>query len=197
MGSNIVVLATGRTELAAIPELTRDFRTAESACVHVRIPPGGGALIPSAIEKLAKSAYWDLKGRGNPPDKFVVLVDADGRPEETRVLPFKESCDRLLDIPAPFLVTTAQWHLEAWFFAHAEALRKFLNRDLGSVDTSQPDQIPNPKLHLKHLLDSPYTSRIAGEIAAAVSPQIVAQRSVSFSQFVRCLENGAQTRSPV
>lgn len=40
----------------------------------------------------------------------------------------------------------AQWHLEAWYFGDAEGLRRYLGgKALGNVDTSQPDEIHNPK----------------------------------------------------
>ena len=87
----------------------------------------------------------------------------------------------------------AQWHLEAWYFADAANLRRYLGgRNLGSVDTSQPDNIQNPKLHLKNLLsDETYTSRVSEEIATGLDAKTIAQRSLSFRGFLEAVKNGA------
>ncbi|MGH7814946.1 MAG: DUF4276 family protein [Candidatus Binataceae bacterium] len=193
MGKNIVVIASGLTEKEAIRPLTREFCSTEGAAIEVRIPRGGNALMPSVIEKLARAAWWEMKLKNCPPDKFVVLVDADGRSESEREAPLKAACESLKDLPVTFLVTSAQWHLEAWFFGDPEALRSFLHRDLGAIDPTRPDEITNPKLHLKHLLGAPYTARIAGEIAAFVKPISIATRSPSFHKFLNCLKNGGDS----
>ena len=96
-----------------------------------------------------------------------------------------------MDVAPPKLVAVAVRHLEAWFFAHSEKLRDFLRRSLGSVDTSQPDKILNPKRQLIHLLESRmYTSRVAEQIASQVDPQIVMGRSPSFAALLGKLKNG-------
>jgi len=171
----------------------REFPEADYE-VHVRIPPRNQALVPSRVADLVRAAWWDLSGHGLTPDKFVLLIDADGHPVEERLRSFVEACSSLPGIGAPRLVTAAQWHLEAWFFAHAEALRGYLGRDLGSVDTSAPDSIQNPKLHLKHLLGV-YTSRQAGEIASRLSPGVIRTRSPSFAEFESAVMNGQPSPS--
>ena len=84
----------------------------------------------------------------------------------------------------------AQWHLEAWYFADTENLQTYLQRDLGNVDTSKPDEIQNPKLHLKHLLPRTYTARVSEEIARTLNPRTIAGRSPSFKGFVDAVLNG-------
>ena len=102
---------------------------------------------------------------------------------------------RLGNIHAEVLYAYAQQHLEAWYFANAEGLRNFLGRNLGSVDTSKPDEIQNPKLHLKHLRGSRvYTARVFEDIARALDPETIAQRSPSFSGFLEAVINGGTAR---
>ena len=68
-------------------------------------------------------------------------------------------------------------------------------RELGAIDLSQPDQIENPKLHLKHLLhDRVYTARVSEEIARRLAPASIIQRSPSFSRFVAAVTNGRRER---
>jgi hypothetical protein len=194
MQKRVVVIASGLTEFASLPHLMREFPEADYE-FHVRIPPRNQPLVPNRVADLVRAFWWDLSGRGQRPDKFVILIDADGHPIEERLKPFIEACSGLTEIGVPRLVTPAQWHLEAWFFAHAEALRGYLGRDLGSVDTSAPDSIRNPKLHLKHLLGV-YTYRRAGEIASLLSPSVIRTRSRSFSEFENAVRNGQPAPSP-
>lgn len=190
MAKRVVVIASGRTEREALPHLTKHFGEIGYK-FDIRIPPRNRPLIPNIATLLVKAAWWELSGRGEVPNKFVVLVDADGRSPAERLLPFKEACSKLKDIAAPILATAAQWHLEAWFFGHAEALREFLGRDLGNVDASAPDSITNPKLHLRHLLGDVYHSRLAGEIASRLSASVIRDRSPSFASFEEAVRNGS------
>ena len=93
-------------------------------------------------------------------------------------------------VPVPCLLAAAKWHLEAWFFADSQALHEYLGKDLGSIQHTKPDEIVNPKLCLKHLLDEPYTARIAEEIARNASPSEVRSRSPSFTRFEQAIQNG-------
>ena len=143
-------------------------------------------------ERLIKAAWY--ANAAAPPDKFVVLLDTDGKAPDEVTGPFRgELPERLSgDIGPPVLVTYAQQHLEAWFFADAANLRRWLDgRALGSVDASRPDEIQNPKQHLKNLLPSRfYTSRTAEEIASELDAQNIVQRSPSFRKFVEAVVNG-------
>jgi hypothetical protein len=163
---------------------------------EVRKPPGNATLTPEQTVRLICASWYELKGRGTPPDKFVVLIDADAnaRTPALAAKPFEEAIANLADIPAVKLVAVAVRHLEAWFFAHAEVLREFLGRAPGQVDTSHPDEIDNPKFHLINLLQSRsrvYTARVAEQIAARIDPSIVQGRSPSFADFTGKLRNGA------
>ncbi len=52
-----------------------------------------------------------------------------------------------------------------------EEPENYLGRSPGNVDTSKPDAIHNPKLHLKHLLGKRvYTARLSEEIAQRLVP---------------------------
>ena len=85
----------------------------------------------------------------------------------------------------------AQWNLEAWYFADAANLRDWLGRALGQVDTSKPEEIRNPKLHLKNLLgDRVYTARVSEEIASRLDAPTIAQRSPGFKGFLDAVMNG-------
>jgi len=97
-------------------------------------------------------------------------------------------------IPTNTEYTYAQWHLEAWYFADAENLRRDLGgRSLGHVDTSRPDEITRPKEHLKNLLRRDqivYTARLSAEIAEQLDPHRIEGRSPSFRAFGLAVRNG-------
>ncbi len=158
--------------------------------VEVRIPPGNRMLSFQTAEKLIKSAWYE--NAAAPPDKMVVLVDADGSDPDEVLAPFRENLPGRLggEIGATVLYAYAQWHLEAWYFADAANPRGYLGRGPGNVDTSKPDEIRNPKLHLKHVLDQVYTARVSEEIARTLDARTIAQRSPSFEGFVEAAMNG-------
>ena len=159
--------------------------------VEVRIPPGGKALKPDMAEKLVKACWYEKIDA--PPDKFVILVDTDGKNPDEVLRPFREQLQGRVSpsINAQFLFAYAQRHLEAWYFAAVQAMRDYLGRDEGGIDASKPDQIQNPKLHLKHLLgERVYTALISEEIARKVNPQIIGQRGPSFHGFAEAVRNG-------
>lgn len=86
----------------------------------------------------------------------------------------------------------AQWHLEAWYFADPTSLQDYLDRDLGKINASKPDEIENPKLHLKHLLrPRVYTATVSENIAKELTPQTIEGCSPSFKGFVEAVRNGA------
>jgi hypothetical protein len=195
MGKRVVVIASGETERRALPHLVRHLEAEGIRVVEVRRPDGNKALSVEMAEKLIKAAWYAPAGNA-PPDKFVVLLDADGG-DPVRVLhPFREQLPQRLGarITASIQFACAQWHLEAWYFADAGGLRKWLGRDLGSVDPSQPDGIQYPKLHLKHLLgERAYTSVVSEEIARQLDPATIAGRSLSFHGLLEAIRNGIQS----
>ena len=195
MMKHVVVIASGETERRALPHLLEHLHRHDIE-VSVRIPPRNRALSVEMAYKLIQSSLYDLPD--GPPDKYVVLVDVDGKNPDMALAPFKEDLpQRLIDqLNSRIQYAYAQWHLEAWFFADATNLRRHVGGALGSVDTSQPDEIQNPKLHLKNLLrDGIYTARVSEEIARALDAQTIAQRSLSFRGFLEAVKNGAPRES--
>jgi len=191
MGKDVVVLASGETERRSLPHLVAHLQAEDIAVVEIRIPPGGKALNVEMAEKLLKASWFERLAA--PPDKFVVLVDTDGRSQDEVLRPFREQLpDRIgPKIHAQLQFACAQWHLEAWYFADNLGLRGYLERDLGSVDTSKPDEIQSPKLHLRHLLGKrAYTAVISEEIAKRLNAQTISQRSPSFRGFLEAVRNG-------
>jgi len=193
MSKRVVIIASGETERRSLPYLVAHLQSNNIVVVEVRRPDGNRALDVAMAEKLVKAA-WFAPADSVPPDKFVILVDADGKDPEHVLLPFRHELPGRLGvkITASVQFAYAQWHLEAWYFADSQGLRQYLGgRDLGKVDTSQPDEIQNPKLHLKNLLgDRAYTSVISEEMAKQLNAQTIAARSASFRAFLEAVKNG-------
>ncbi len=192
MTKHVAVIASGETERRALPRLLAHL-TDCGIEVSVSIPRGNRDLDVERAYKLIQSARYSFP----PPDKFVILIDLDGKDPDRELAPFRENLPgRLGDwLNSRIQYAYAQWHLEAWYFADADGLRAFLGgQALGSVDTSQPDEIQNPKLHLKHLLgDCFYSARVSEQIAEALDARIIAQRSPSFHRLLNAVENGASS----
>ena len=159
---------------------------------EVRIPRRNLKLSVPMAERLIKAAWY--ANATAPPDKFVVLIDTRRKSPDNVIGPFKERLPGRLsdDIGAAVQFAYAQRHLEAWYFADAANLRRYLGgMALGNVDPSKPDAIQNPKLHLKNLLGSRvYTAHIAEEIARELDAQTIVQRSSSFKGFMVAVMNG-------
>ena len=191
----VVIIASGDTERRALPHLCRDlYATGIEILEPVRtivLRTRTSTRFADRLRSTIKSAWHDHNGKSEPPSKFVILVDADGRPKEAAIASAREACRHLHDIPVPCLVTAAKWHLEAWFFADEQKLREFLGRDLGNISPQFPDEILNPKLHLKNLLSGRrYTREIADRIASVVRPSVMQTHSQSFFDFVQAVRNG-------
>ena len=192
MGKRVVVIASGETERRSLPHLLAHLRAEDTFVDEIRIPNRNKALDVEMAEKIVKSV-WYAPTQNVVPDKFVILVDADGSTSEQVLLPFRDKLPGRLGpaITATLQFACAQWHLEAWYFADAAALSTYLGRDSGHVDTSQPDEIQNPKLHLRNLLgDRLYTAVISEDIARKLSAQTITQNSPSFRGFVEAVRNG-------
>ena len=193
MAKHVIILASGETERRALPHLLAHLRDRGVSVVEVRIPPRNGALSVQMAERLIKAVWYERFGASVSPDKFVVLLDVDGELPDKVLEPFGALPERLGGkIGAAIRCAYAQWHLEAWYFADVTNLRGYLNgRALGNVDASKPDEIQNPKLHLKHLLeDRIYTARVSEEIARQLDAPTIAGRSPSFKGFVEAVMNG-------
>lgn len=191
MAKRVVVIASGETERRAIPHLVRHLRDGGVEVTSVVIPANNRALNVDMAEKLVKSAWFSAPLR---PNKFVILVDTDGKEPDAVLQPFRENLPRRLPTGLPpdaVLYAFAQWHLEAWHFADADNLRGYLGRSPGDVDTSAPDAIQNPKHHLRSLLSGRlYTARISEEIAKRLNPRDISRHSLSFRAFAAAVENG-------
>ena len=191
MVKNVIVLASGETERRALPHLLAHLRNQGVSVEEVRIPPRNGTLRVQMAAKLIKAAWHERLGVCVSPDKFVVLLDVDGKLSDLVLEPFRTLSERLgVEIGAAVRCAYAQWHLEAWYFADAANLRGHLDRALGEVDASKPDEIQNPKLHLKHLLGGVYPARVSEEIASRLDAPTIAERSPSFKGFVDAVTNG-------
>ena len=189
---HVVVIASGETERRSLPHLLSHLRDNGVFVDEVRIPPRHRELNVGTVESLVKAAWYE--NVQDPADKFVVLVDTDGKtPEDALSLLREELPIRLADdeITGRVHYAYAQWHLEAWYFADATNLRSHLGRSLGRTDTSMPDNIQNPKNHLKNLLsEQTYTARVSEDIARALDARTIVQRSPSFRGFIEAVMNG-------
>ena len=194
MGKKVIVIASGETERRSLPHLVDHLVEDGITVVEVRYPPRNLPLNVGTVSNLLKATWYELQYI-DPPDKFVVLVDVDGNQPGQVLTPFQRNLVNNLrpQITAPVLFAYAQWHLEAWFFGDAENLRAYLGRDLGNVDASNPDDIENPKLHLKNLMGgSSYTSIASEEIARRLDGRTIAGRSASFRGFLEAVRNGGE-----
>ena len=191
MAKRVVVIASGETERRAIPHLVHHLRDRGVELVSVAIPSNNRGLNADMVAKLIASEWFAATLR---PSKFVVLVDADGGDPDEILHPFRENLPSRLPrgvSPDAVQYAYAQWHLEAWYLADADNLRDYLGRSVGDVDTSSPDAIQNPKLHLKNLLaDKLYTARVSEDIAKRLDARAILRRSPSFRKFINAVENG-------
>ncbi len=192
MSKRVFIVASGETERRALPHLVRHLQN-QGIDVNIGVPPRNRQITVSTAVKLIKSRLYT----SFPPDKVVILIDADGKDPNQEMRYFKEDIqNRLPDNPKVSIqYAYAQWHLEAWFFGDAGRLRERLGgQALGNVDTSLPDQIENPKHHLRNLLvNRTYTARVAEDIAMSLCPQTIASRSPSFKGFLEAVQNGTLT----
>lgn len=188
MSKHVVVVASGDTERRALPHLVSHLKD-RGLTVEVRIPPRHRALRVDVVEGIIKATWYS----SHPvPSKFVVLLDVDqGRPEDV-LAPIREQLpQRVENLATTILFAYAQQHLESWYFADATNLRDYLGRALGSVDTSMPDAIHDPKRHLINLLgDRVYTALTSEDIAMKLDPRTIEQRSPSFKGLVEAVKNG-------
>ena len=191
MSRRVVVVASGETERRALPHLVEHLAAEGVEVQDVRIPPRHQAIGIANAEKIIRSVWFE-RAETERPDKFVVLLDTDASPPAEIVAPIRSALlPRLRGVEANIQFAYAQRHLEAWYFADANGLRRYLDRNIGNIDPSDPDTLQNPKQHLRNLLGSRlYTSLVSQEIAAALNAATIAQHSPSFRGFVAALKNG-------
>lgn len=195
MPKRVVVIASGITERRALPHLVSALKDVDIPAEDVRFPPRHHQMTPEEVVKVIYTVWWERSDA--PPDKIVVLVDTDRKTPDEAMADLKEMLPKRLrpEMHRVIQYAYAQRHLEAWFFADADALRNVLGISLGSADYSRPDEMDNPKLHLRQLLgdDRHYTSRVSGEIAAKLDPVVIERRSPSFRGFLAAVRNGGST----
>ena len=190
MRKRVLIIASGPTEQNALPKLLEHLKP-ENIDIDIRIPSGHRQLRPDVVCPIVISSQFDSDE--GPPDKCVILVDTDGKSPDEAIGPIRRGLQRtqILRSFQNIKFAYAQWHLEAWFFADAANLRDYLRRDVGNVNPSEPDQIQNPKHHLRQLLgDAIYTAQVSEEIAARLNPSTISQRSSSFRMFLETIRNG-------
>ena len=193
MAKRVVVIASGETERRALPHLAAHLRE-QDISIEVRIPPGHRPLNAQTAENLIKAAWYERVAA--PPDKFVLLVDLDAATADDVLSPIRARLQARLgeDITATVQYAHAQQHLEAWYFGDETNLRRHVGRALGNVNISKPDEIQNPKLHLKHLLKTErnqiYTASVSEEMARSADAGTISQRSPSFHGFLEAVLNG-------
>lgn len=190
MAKRVLVIASGPTEQNALPKLLEHLRFEEIE-VDIRIPPRHQKLRPNVLCPIIISSQYDSEV--GPPDKCVILVDTDGKTPAEAISPIQQGLRRT-QLPSTFgsiNVAYAQWHLEAWYFADAANLRAYLGRSIGNINPNDPDQIENPKHHLRQLLgETTYTAQVSADIAAKLDPTSISQRSPSFRTFLETIRNG-------
>ena len=192
MPKRVLIIASGPTELNALPTLL-DHLKLEGIEVDIRIPPGHHQLRPNVLCPIIYSAQYDSEH--GSPDKYVILVDTDGKTPEEAISPIRQGLQRAQVLQKFHNVkfAFAQWHLEAWYFADAANLRTYLDRNMGSVNANDPDQIQNPKHHLRQLLgDRTYTAQVSADIAARLDYRTISQHSPSFRTFLEAIRNGEE-----
>src|SRR6266545_6755185 len=126
MSKHVIVIASGETERRALPHLVAHLCAEGILVTEIRRPDGNKALTVEMAEKLIKAA-WFAPTDNITPDKFVILLDADGKDPDEVLRPFREQLRGRLGskITANLQFATAQWHLEAWYFADVSGLRTF------------------------------------------------------------------------
>ena len=193
MADHVVVVASGETERRPLPHLVSHLRKQGTSVDDVRIPPRNKALDVDVAEKIIRSIWYE--NLGAEPDKIVLLVDVDTKSPDQVVRQMREElASRLPDeIELKMQYAHAQRHFEAWYFADGGNLRGYLKRDLGRVDDSRPDEIENPKLHLKNILhEQVYTARVSEATSRGLDAETIARRSPSFKGFLEALLNGVE-----
>ncbi len=190
MTKRVIVIASGETERRVLPHLVAHLQEQDVVITDVRIPARNRPLNVPMAEKLIKAAWYE--NLHEQTQKFVVVVDVDAKEPQQVLAPFQEKLPgRIQDVEADVLFAFAQRHLEAWYFADADNLKAHLKKSLGKVDTSNPDQIQNPKTHLRNLLGRRlYTAIVSEEIASQLDAPTIAQRSPSFRGFLNAAMNG-------
>jgi hypothetical protein len=130
-------------------------------------------------------------------DIMVAVVDTDDRQvsERRRLLrEAKERCSHLR-IPLCLAEGLAVRQLEAWLLADELAIFRVFDGDRAGVAFPNPEQEPDPKATLNHIVRTLTDGRevtfvpFADELAAAIRLAVLSQRCPHFDEFARNLIN--------
>jgi hypothetical protein len=128
---------------------------------------------------------------------MVAVVDTDDRQvsERRRLLrEAKERCSHLR-IPLCLAEGLAVRQLEAWLLADELAIFRVFDGDRAGVAFPNPEQEPDPKATLNHIVRTLTDGRevtfvpFADELAAAIRLAVLSQRCPHFDEFARNLIN--------
>ncbi len=110
MAKRVLVIASGQTELNALPRLLAHL-SEEGITIDVRIPDRHRKIAPNVVAPIIYSALHDSEN--GPPDKYVVLVDTDGRTAAETLRPVQEGLQRtsVSRYVENLQYAYAQWHL--------------------------------------------------------------------------------------
>lgn len=109
----MVIIASGETERRSLPHLLSHLQEEGVLVDAIRIPPRHRKLNVGVVESLVK-AVW-CENIAELLDKFVVLVDTDGKTPEDALSSLRDELPDRLDneIGRSVQYAYAQWHLEA------------------------------------------------------------------------------------
>lgn len=164
------LIVTGKTEAGDLPTLLSPFRDTGLCTIEVkrkidqrspRTSPkrtlkvlGTEKLMPSKDQEAISLPVRSWL-KGNPNARVVLVDDLEDRDPEGVFRRYREAIDLLL---APEERPRAAVHflvkmIEAYFFAHPEAVEQALNRTI-VVPPGDPEGIKHPKNELKRQLES-------------------------------------------
>ena len=183
MPKHVVVIASGETERRSLPHLLSHLQDDGVFVEEVRIPPRNRKLTVRVVESLhgtkipsnLRTSLWF----------WWILMDGLLKNLLKRELPRRLGSE-IGTSPIRIRDGTLKRGI-----SHETNLRECLGKALGNVDASSPDEIQNPKLHLKNLLgEQTYTARVSEDIAKELDAGTIAHRSPSFSGFLEAIRNG-------
>ena len=88
MKKKVIVVASGETERRSLPHLTANLAEEGVRVTEVRIPPRHRDLTVSVAAQLIDAAWFEYQYT-DPPDKFVILVDVDGKDPTEALRPWQ------------------------------------------------------------------------------------------------------------
>jgi hypothetical protein len=106
VAKRVTIIASGETERRALVHLVSHLQDQGITVTDVRIPPRNRRLNVGMTQGLIRAAWYS--GFESLPDKFIVLVDTDGKSAAETLAPFQNMSNSLPDVGADVLVAYAQ-----------------------------------------------------------------------------------------